>query len=436
MMDRPTRYALVGAGARGGFYIDALTDPALRGKATLCAICDLSAVRMRFHNARLAAMARPPVAAYGSGDFERLVAEAQPDAVIVATTDAAHAGSLIRALDLGCDAFSEKPLAIRAEELASLAEAVARSGKSLRVLHNYRHSPAHAKVRELVAGGAVGRPLAVDFQWLVDTRHGADYFRRWHRDKAQSGGLLVHKGSHHFDLVNWWLGSRPDQVIASAALQFYGRANAEARGESYPYPRYTGVAAAAGDPFALCLQSDAGLRGLYFEAEAETGYRRDQNVFGDGITAEDTMHVLARYGSGARLSYSLTAFSPREGMAAAITGTKGRLELRIDIRQPMLQGDSAAAAQSGSGESASLRLYPMFGDARDIPIAMGSGSHGGADRAMVERLFGSGDLGAAASFEEGAAAALAGIAANRSLESGMPVDLADVFARPSFWAGR
>ena len=50
--------------------------------------------------------------------------------------------------------------------------------------------------------GLVGRPLLVDFSWVLDTSHGADYFRRWHREKQNSGGLLVHKSTHHFDLVN------------------------------------------------------------------------------------------------------------------------------------------------------------------------------------------------------------------------------------------
>ena len=50
--------------------------------------------------------------------------------------------------------------------------------------------------------GVIGNVVSVDFHWLLDTRHGADYFRRWHRNKRNSGGLLVHKATHHFDLVN------------------------------------------------------------------------------------------------------------------------------------------------------------------------------------------------------------------------------------------
>jgi predicted dehydrogenase len=182
----------------------------------------------------------------------------------------------------------------------------------------------------------VGKPLAVEFVELLDIRHGADYFRRWHREKLQSGGLLVHKATHHFDLVHWWVGSFPQEVFAMGALQFYGKKNAEARDEHFPYDRYTGVAAAAHDPFALRLDMDEELRGLYLAAEAETGYVRDRNVFGAPITIEDTMSALVRYRNGVLLSYSLLAYAPREGLHIAVTGTKGRLEL--DIAEPIPGG--------------------------------------------------------------------------------------------------
>ena len=66
---------------------------------------------------------------------------------------------------------------------------------------------------------------------------------------------------------------------------------------------------AQNDPFALDLSADETLRGLYLEAEDETGYIRDRNVFGENITIEDTMHVIARYRNGVMLSYSLIAYS-------------------------------------------------------------------------------------------------------------------------------
>ena len=64
------------------------------------------------------------------------------------------------------------------------------------VAYNYRFNPVHRRVRSLLAEGAIGDVHSVHFEWMLDVSHGADYFRRWHRDKAQSGGLMVHKASH------------------------------------------------------------------------------------------------------------------------------------------------------------------------------------------------------------------------------------------------
>src|SRR5687767_15253676 len=82
----------------------------------------------------------------------------------------------------------------------------------------------------------------VTVEYLLNTSHGADYFRRWHAQKENSGGLLVHKATHHFDLINWWLDAVPETVFAQGALAYYGRENAMRRGDAQwtGYPRYLG----------------------------------------------------------------------------------------------------------------------------------------------------------------------------------------------------
>lgn len=73
---------------------------------------------------------------------------------------------------------------------------------------NYRYAPHNTKVAEIIRSGAIGQVTSVHFEWMLNTQHGADYFRRWHRDRRNSGGLLVHKSTHHFDLVNFWSAPR------------------------------------------------------------------------------------------------------------------------------------------------------------------------------------------------------------------------------------
>lgn len=430
------RYALVGCGGRAVMFVDAIAGR-YAPYAELVGLCDISPTRMKWHNNRLAQrFGARPAPTYLAEQFHRMIQETRPDVVIVCTMDCWHHHYIIRAMDLGCDVICEKPLTIDAPKALAIREAIRRTGRNLRVTFNYRYSPGASKVRELVRDGAIGTPLAVDFCWVLDTSHGADYFRRWHREKDKSGGLLVHKATHHFDLVNWWIGSAPKTVFAMGDLKFYGRANAERRGESYPYRRYTGEPAARQDPFALFLDrgqgedvyGEAALRGLYLEAEKDSGYIRDQNVFGDGITIEDTMAVLVRYRNGVIMNYSLIAYSPWEGFRVAITGDKGRLEFYEKHGSHIVAGqsDDELALQQARGHEQILTLFPMFGVPQRIEVSRAEGGHGGSDPIMLEQIFRPDPppdpLQRAASYREGVTSLLVGISANESIRTGQPVE--------------
>jgi predicted dehydrogenase len=429
------RFAIVGTGSRAGMFVDA-TTVTYRETAELVGLCDLSQTRMDWHNRRLETVAgTTPRPTYLADAFDRMIAETRPDTVIVTTVDATHHRYIVRAMELGCDVITEKPMTTDAEKMRAIYDAIARTGRSLRVTFNYRYAPAYTIIRRLMMEGVVGRPLCVDFSWILDTRHGADYFRRWHRERSNSGGLLVHKATHHFDLVNWWIDSYPRQVFALAGLAFYGRSNAEARGEAYPYTRYTGNAAARDDPFGLFLDRSAALRGLYLDAEAESGYIRDRNVFGEPISIDDTMTVTARYRNGALLSYCLVAYAPWEGLRIAITGDRGRLEMDIVENVTHLMQDSErATASKGAFRSARITVHPMFGASYDVQVPAGEGGHGGADPVMLADLFSPSPppdpYGRAASHVDGAASLLVGFGANESIRSQRLVHVDDLFRLP------
>lgn len=437
-MNPKKRFAVVGAGGRAGMFIQAITAT-YRDSCELVALCDLSQTRMNWHNQQIQTQAGiAAVPTYHADQFDTMIRDTRPDTVIVATIDATHHQYIIRAMDLGCDVITEKPMTTDAEKARSIFDTIERTEKKLRVTFNYRYAPAYTKLRELLMQGVVGRPLNVDFSWLLDTYHGADYFRRWHREKQNSGGLLIHKATHHFDLVNWWIDSYPDEVFAFGNLMFYGKQNAAARGETYAYQRYTGVPEAQEDPFALFLDQDASLRGLYLEAEVDNDYIRDRNVFGEPITIEDTMAVTARYRNGVILSYNLLAYSPWEGLNVAITGTKGRVELNVVENVNFVSGQGEShnlQASKGPFKQATLRVFPMFGEGYDVEIPSGDeGSHGGADPIMLEQLFAPDPprdpFNRAASHIDGAASIMLGIAANRAMQLNQPVRIDDLFRLP------
>lgn len=422
------RHVIVGLGARSFMFSSALlTDH--RTNNVLTAICDVSQKRLDFNNHRFSKeLKAKPVRTYLARDFDTMLKKENPDVVIVTTIDRTHDEYIIRALEAGCDVITEKPMTTDGGKCRAILDAVERTGRKLTVTFNYRYSPGRSKAKELLQSGVIGDVKSVHFEWLLDTSHGADYFRRWHRDKRNSGGLMVHKSTHHFDLVNWWLDSSPEVVFGLGSLAFYGKLNAEARGDYRPYVRSTGSPAAEADPFALDLSADENLKGLYLDAESEDGYIRDQNVFGDGISIEDTMNLVVGYKNGAQLSYTLTAYSPWEGYRVAFNGTRGRIELEELEKSYIATGTGHIG--DGVSRSQLLTVFPHFAKPYRAEIPESIGGHGGGDILLLNDLFGAkrkkDPLRRAAGHLDGARSILTGIAANRSFATGQPVRVDDI----------
>jgi predicted dehydrogenase len=425
-MSARKRYALVGTGGRAAFFYTAIVEN-FKETSDLVAFCDVNQTRMDYANAKIAPFGVGPLPTYKSEDFDRMIEEVKPDIVIVTTVDRTHHTYIIRAMELGCDVISEKPMTVDEVKCQEILDAIKRTGQNLRVTFNYRYSPHNTKIRELIMDGAIGDVTSVHFEWMLNTKHGADYFRRWHRDKRNSGGLLVHKSTHHFDLVNFWLGTQPATVYALGDLMFYGRENAEKRGVTEFYSRAHGSANAKNDPFALHMEENEQLKAMYLDAEKEDGYFRDQSVFGDGINIEDTMGVMVKYRSNAILTYNLFAYSPWEGFRVNFNGTKGRIEMEVVEASYVNSGGDQALEGAVKGKK--ITVYPMFDAPYEVHVAESKGGHGGGDPVLLNDLFGKPDhdrFNRAASHVDGAMSILTGIAGNRSIKTGLPVKVSEL----------
>lgn len=433
---RPARYAYVGTGGRVRMFLDPVAQR-FSDQAQIVGLCDSSLVRASFHRDRLKSKfgyAEVPV--YPAADFARMLRDTKPDTVVVCTVDAEHHRYIIEALRAGCDVVTEKPMTTEAAKCRAIFDAVHQTGRKVRVAFNYRWNPGATKVRELLAQGVIGQVRHVTLEYLLNTSHGADYFRRWHAHKDQSGGLLVHKSTHHFDLVNWWIDAIPAEVYSQSALMFYGRENALRRGDEAftTYPRYY-QQPVDGDPFAYTYEHSM-IRDLEMEhalylgaAERESGYVRDRNVFRPDIDIEDAMNVLVRYRTGVLLNYSLNAFSPYEGYRVAFNGDRGRLEYR-EFHGAHIVGQSEVGAEHLHGEKHELRVFPHFKAPYTVPVPVIRGDHGGSDPLLQEQIFSAqppaDPFQRSAGHEQGAASILIGIAANASIASGQPVSLASL----------
>lgn len=429
------KYVLVGSGSRAAMYIKALAED-YTDVGRLMALCDTNQARMDYWNSILETEYKAdPVPTYKAEFFDKMMADIKPDIVIVTSMDRTHHFYICRAMELGCDVITEKPMTVDAEKCQQIIDTGKRTGKKVTVTFNYRYSPRNTKIKEVLRNGLVGDLTSIHFEWLLSTVHGADYFRRWHRNKNNSGGLMVHKATHHFDLVNWWTDSFPETVFAMGDLLFYGKENAEKRGVTRFYYRAKGSEIAAEDPFALHVTpEDARLNGLYFDkAEKEDNYFRDLSVFSDGISIEDNMGVMVRYRNKAIMTYSLNAHSPWEGYRVCFNGTKGRLEFNV-VETPYVSGGRADFNQPGMHELDCAKkdmvpeiiFQPHWGKPQVIEYERAVGGHGGGDIRLLDHLFRGAEndpLGHSAGCLDGAKSILIGIAANKSMKTGLPVEV-------------
>jgi predicted dehydrogenase len=401
-------YAIVGAGGRALHMFAQPIAAELQEHAKLIGICDPNPVR-----ARIMSETCGGVPTYK--DFDAMIAAGKPDAVIITTPDSLHDEYIIRALEAGCDAVSEKPMTTDAAKCRAILEAEERTGQQVIVTFNCRFIPYVARIRELIAEGTIGPIQSVTLEWSLDRVHGADYFRRWHRQMKNSGGLLVHKSTHHFDMVNWWLDDEPESVYANGALLYYG-SNGENSGE-----RCSSCAHASECDHYYDIGASDFTRTYYQEAEQHDGYYRDQCVFGEDVDIYDTMSLNVKYRGGTLLTYSLNAYSPYEGWKATFVGTRGRIEAQdyhsgAHVHDPLR----------------SIQIYNQKGEQTTVQVAHSIHDHGGGDKRLRRMLFArdiADPLGQQAGSRAGAMSLLIGAAANQSIAEHRPIRIQDLLFR-------
>ncbi len=420
------RYAQVGLGGRSSMYSQAVVET-YRDVAEMVGFCDLNAGRLQ-QRVAWAAGKGVTVPGYAAEDFDRMLAETRPQFLVVTTPCGTHAQYICRALELGVDVISEKALAVTAEACQQIVDTERRTGRSCRVTFNVRYSPPRMQVKDLLMSGVIGDILSVDFHWMLNTLHGADYFRRWHAYKRMSGGLMVHKATHHFDLINWWLSAVPVYVHATGKREFYTPAMAKRLGLSGPNERCRTCPEKAACGFELDIAANAELRRLYLDNEQYDGYFRDRCVFRPDIEIEDTMNVIVGYDNRVTLSYSLNAFNAWEGYLVAFNGTRGRLEHKAEEAISISGDGSVPGAIKGDGTY--IRIFPLRRPAYQVEVWKAEGGHGGGDDIMLRDLFAPtrepDKYMRTADQRSGAYSALIGIAANQCFTTGQTVKIADL----------
>jgi predicted dehydrogenase len=331
-------------------------------------------------------------------------------------------------MELGCDVMTEKPMTIDAAKCQAIIDTQKKTGKHCRVTFNYRYSPPRTQVKDILMSGEIGEVLSVDFHWMLNTFHGADYFRRWHSQKKYSGGLMVHKATHHFDLVNWWLSAIPVSVRAAGKREFYTPTMAKRFGLDSHHERCLTCPETDKCGFYLSLADNNKLKTLYLDNEKYDGYFRDRCVFRPGIDIEDTMNVIVTYDNDVTLSYSLNAFNSWEGYYIVFNGTKGRIEHRIREKIYVSGTDTEQGGIQRGGTTTTI--IPLRGASYNVEPWSGTGGHGGGDKVLLDDIFlpekTTDKYLRAADQRSGAYSILTGVAANTCFETDQTVKISDL----------
>jgi len=384
------RYAVCGVSARAiGMYIGPIVSKFSR-RAEVAALLDIDPKRFEVCKSQIPETANLPE--YKPDEFDKMIEETHPDALLVVGRDCTHADYILGGLRHNIDVITEKPMTTNTADAVRIVEQEKKSKGKVICTFNYRYSAVHTKIREMMLAGKVGRVTNVDLTWYIDIHHGSSYFNRWNRMRENSGSLSIHKASHHFDLVNWWIDGIPEYVHAFGALNYYGP-----KGEFNPsvrdgrhcsecaerrkcaYRKRWETRASAVHVHDDHLDSFAGRPNDLYSPEI---YRPDMCIFDSEINIYDTFIANVKYRNGALLNYSANFSAPYEGYRLAINGTRGRIET-------MEYGGAGGAAlpNLNEGNAQYIDYFPIFEGRERIHVPASAGGHGGGDPLIQEDIF-------------------------------------------------
>jgi len=204
---------IIGCGSMGrsNLYKTIKLDPRLKTMA-------LYDPDQRSIDATLAGLDNEPVVCES---YQDLLAMDEVEWVIIASWNYAHCEQTVAAFEAGKHVFCQKPLALSIDECIQMKQAWEKSGKMFNIGFTLRYSPHYRKLKELVAGGAIGKIISMEFNETLAFNHGGYIMGDWRRLRKNAGTHLLEKCSHDIDLVNWIVDSRVKRVASFAGLDFF-----------------------------------------------------------------------------------------------------------------------------------------------------------------------------------------------------------------------
>jgi predicted dehydrogenase len=422
------KVALVGTGIRGISFFGKFLNDQYSDVVEFVGLCDINPGRLAYAKEHIGADC--PVFT----DFDEMLKKVDIDLLMVTTVDSTHDEFIVKGLDKGINVVTEKPMTTDENKCQKIIDAQRRSKGKLIMAFNYRYGKVFTKLKEIIQSNEIGDLVSIDLNWYLNTYHGASYFRRWHGLRDKGGTLLLHKSAHHFDLLNWFIGSDPVEVHAYGALEKYGKNNSF-RGSNCRTCLHKDKC-----KFYWDITKNETYMKLYVANEKYDGYIRDNCLWREEIDIFDKMAVQIKYANNVQVSYSLTTYSPFEGFRFAFNGKNGRLETHEGIPwRDNVQEDQSKIYEKEMDHSthaqSELKYHEIvsqrnFEEYKRIEFPFVRKGHWGGDKLMFDEIFRGKiidpALHHACSVRDGSLAVLTGIAARKSIDEGKPIKIAEL----------
>jgi len=166
---------------------------------------------------------------------EDALADAQTDWAFVGSLNALHREHAVAALRAGKHLFLEKPIATNLDDALEIRRVWRESGRLCLFGFCLRYAPHFRRIKEILASGELGELISFEFNETLHFDHGGYIMGNWRRMEALSGGHLLEKCCHDFDIVNWLVGIPPLRAASFGGRNFFLPGNAglaEAMGRS------------------------------------------------------------------------------------------------------------------------------------------------------------------------------------------------------------
>jgi len=317
---------------------------------------------------------------------------------VVASWDPAHRENAVGLLERRKHVYLEKPMAQTIPDCDSILRAWETSGHVLMVGLELRYCTLCQEIRRLLDEGVIGQTrvaMAVDNVSVG----GQYYFHNNRRRREFIKSLMIEKGTHTLDLMNWFIGSDPVRVFAEGGLDVFG-------GEEPDDKCCRDCDQKSACPYFIDTS------GFVMDYGEQLKKAADGCVWAREIDVHDNAVATVRYANGAKMTYTECHFTPDYNRHFTLIGDRGRLYGFYNNEQEFL-----------------IRLQERHSaDVQEYHPPRSVGGHGGGDPRILEEFISralAGQHACPGALDARNSAAIA-IAAAESCETGQAIDIAPV----------